>query len=121
MEFVVEVYKNSTHWNYHQTFRHITILTNKKGNILSFGVNGHKTHPLTRIHGYRNESIHSELDAYLKIRHFEFEFNLINFRLNKKLELRNSKPCECCMNWISSSKVLDIFYSTDKGFEQWNY
>lgn len=121
-KFVLDIYRCTTHWNYRQTFRHISLLTDRKGSVISFGVNGYKTHPLTKQLGYRNESIHSELDAYLKVRHYDIKFNLINFRINKQELFRNSKPCDCCLSWLlTSDRVLDIFYTTEKGFEKWNY
>ena len=99
-----------------KNFFHVSIITTKTGQYLSCGVNGTKTHPLNQRFNYRNNEIHSELAAYLGIRWKETPFNLINFRFNKQFELRLSKPCNCCMNLLSTiGNLNEIWYSTNEG------
>lgn len=64
--------------------------------------------------------IHSELSAYKKSRGLldkRKPFNIINIRLNRDGEFRNSRPCSCCYNLLKSLGC-DKFYFTDIcGFE----
>ena len=115
-DFALGIYR-CTNWKEIQSFRHISILTDKRGNVLSFGINGYKSHPLSKKFRYRTETVHSELDAFLKIRHFDIKFNLINFRINNQELFRMSKPCNCCLNFLESTeRLLDIFYTNENGF-----
>lgn len=97
-----------------QSFRHVSIVISGKS-IISIGTNNGKTHTLARERGYRTEHIHSELDAFSKIRYREGKFTLLNFRFNKRGEIRNSKPCVHCTPWCVEF-FDEIWYSTSYGF-----
>lgn len=93
-----------------------------KNKIVAIGANQKKTHPATlkRINGhvvsYRFPEPHSELAVYLKIpkQLLNEKLTLVNFRFNKRGQLRMSKPCVCCYKWCVSS-FNEIYYSTDHG------
>jgi len=96
------------------TFMHVSMIIDGKS-IAAVGTNERKTHPMNRMYGYRTESIHSELDAYLHVMYRNTDnMTLINFRFNKSGDLRMAKPCKCCMAWCATA-FKEIWYSTDKG------
>ena len=99
---------------------HVSLLLTKSGKFLTIGMNMHKTHPLNSRYGWRGTSIHSELSAYLTVRWLSVNFHLINFRFNPKGELRNSRPCNCCVGFLESTeRLLNVYYSTNEGkFEE---
>ncbi len=99
-------------------FKHVSIVTNTKGHILSVGTNRLKTHTSMVQLGYPMAQLHSEVDAFTKLTYNEKKKRLIlvNFRLNVKDELRLSKPCKYCMPWCISA-FEEIFYSTENGFD----
>ena len=90
--------------------RHVSfILSAHTGDILSSGVN----RPSVTIDGaYR--SLHSERDAVLRAGTSVDELVLVNFRLNKSGDLRNSKPCPLCWEWARDT-FSSVYYSTDQG------
>jgi len=105
-------------------FRHISIVL-EKNRVVAIGDNQIKSHPLAAKLAYRFENLHSELSAYIKIRH-EYRTNpalmrphpnkltLVNFRFNNRGELRLSKPCAKCSAWCPL--VFDeIYYSNNLG------
>lgn len=97
-------------------FRHVSIIVSGKS-IVGVGINGYKTHTITQEMGYRNNLIHSEIDAYSKVRHRAGSYTLLNFRFNKHGELRNSKPCRYCHPWCM--EIFDeIWYSTNGGMRK---
>lgn len=93
--------------------KHVSFIL-RKGELVSFGVNKMKTHPLAKKYGYRYNEIHSELDALLKYKGPRDKLVLVNFRFNRYGEMRMSKPCAKCMPWCVA--VFDkIIYSTVDG------
>lgn len=97
-------------------FKHVSIVMSGKS-IVAIGTNGGKTHTLAHKYGYRYNRIHSELDAFTKIRYRDGHFVLVNFRFNNDGELRNSRPCKYCMPWVVEF-FPEIWYSTDKGMKK---
>lgn len=94
-------------------FRHVSLVTYKK-EIMSIGVNSNKTHPKAKEAGYRYECLHSEMDAFLKLPDRNIKgLELVNFRFNKRGELRNSCPCKYCMGWCLPF-FKEIWYSTSE-------
>ena len=99
--------------DYNKQFRHVSIITSGKS-IVAIGENGHKTHTLAQELDYKYYVVHSELDAFSKIRYRNGNFVLINFRFNRAGELCNSRPCRYCMPWCV--EFFDsIFYSNKIG------
>lgn len=96
-----------------QIFRHVSIVISGKS-IVAIGTNSGKTHTLAREKGYRTDYVHSELDAFSKIRYREGSFILINFRFNRRGQLRNSRPCVHCMPWCAEF-FDEIYYSCNDG------
>lgn len=62
---------------------------------------------------------HSEVDAWKKasgILDNRRSFQMINIRLNKAGEIRNSKPCECCFEILKAMGCSKFYYSSSVGF-----
>src|SRR5690606_38750264 len=72
------------------------------GKIVCVGLNKQETPPLH--YGYHDKvsepKIHSELDAYRKLRKRvrinQTDWELVNVRLNRSGEIKISKPCRVC-------------------------
>ena len=63
--------------------------------------------------------IHAEIDAYRKVKgimNHNRDFEIINIRLNKKGEIRNSKPCSCCFKLLKELGCSKFWYSFEIGF-----
>ena len=102
------------------TYQHFSFIVDRN-KIISFGrSNKKKTHTFSQRQGYEYFRIHSELAA---IKDFpdelifieEYGLSIINTRLNKKLELINSRPCLQCMKLLDFVGIRDIIYSNEKG------
>jgi hypothetical protein len=95
-------------------FKHVSIILSNKS-IVAIGVNSYtKTHPFNKFNNYSGEFIHSELDAYCKVRHKNTNLILLNFRFNNQYKLNLAKPCKYCIGWCY--EVFDkIYYSTEWG------
>lgn len=98
-------------------FKHVSIITNKRGHILSIGANRRKTHPLNVRLGYRDVQIHSELDAYSKLSYTDKQkqLYLYNYRFNSNLVIGMAKPCVYCMPWCIN--IFERIYYTDENGE----
>ena len=62
--------------------------------------------------------LHAEILAYRKAKGLlnKQTFEIINVRLNKKGELRLSKPCICCQEILSDLGCKRFWYSWEDGF-----
>ena len=64
--------------------------------------------------------IHSELDAYKKLRKIvpigKVQWSLINVRLNRSGEMKNSRPCHVCQEWLSQVGCTEVYYTTEAGW-----
>lgn len=86
--------------------------------LVSLGLNRRKTHPLANVYGYRNNELHSELDALIRVpRHQRDGLVLLNFRFSPKGDLRMSRPCPLCLPWCKATFV-EIHYSIPDGMVQ---
>tara|TARA_Y100001938_G_C8040308_1_gene405820 strand:- start:674 stop:1039 length:366 start_codon:yes stop_codon:yes gene_type:complete len=95
--------------------KHVSIIV-YKNKILAAGVNRAKTHPKAKEYGYMFGELHSELDAVRKIEPQE-GLILVNYRMNRFLEFRNSKPCSKCMPWCLAL-FREIYYTTNEGMRK---
>lgn len=93
-------------------FRHVSIILSNKS-VVAIGTNSYsKTHPFNKIHRYRGDYIHSELDAYCKVRHKNQNLILLNFRFDAYWNLALAKPCKYCLPWTIEI-FHKIYYSTN--------
>ena len=99
--------------------KHISLITDRKGNVLSVGTNDRKIHTEAAKIGYLFDEVHAELDAMLKLKpHLRNNKNLVllNFRFNRFGDLRMSRPCSKCMPWCKAL-FKRIIYTTRDGYE----
>ena len=94
--------------------KHVSLIL-RKNQVVSVGTNDNRTHPLAKKYGYRNDEVHSELDALLRYRGPKDGLTLVNFRFNPKKQIRMSRPCPICIGWCLAI-FDDIYYTTSKGF-----
>ena len=102
-------------------FRHAAICLDGKGRIVSYATNSRKTHPLQAEYARRTGkeqkvSLHAEIAALIKAR--EDIETVVVARINKRGELRNSRPCPICKLALEEAGVEEVWFSTDKGFEK---
>ena len=95
------------------------------GKIIEWGVN-HAGVP-RKHYGYHNRlddptfkpKTHSEADAWKKARGLldkQERWSMINVRLNRRGELRNSKPCLCCYGLLTALGCEYFYFSTNETF-----
>jgi len=103
-------------------FHHYSFVI-QRGKVIEWGVNRCGPPPIG--YGYSRDfgKIHSETDAYKKAKGLldpTHTFDIINIRLNKHGDLRMSKPCRCCTNFLRSMECSNVYFSTDVGFARLN-
>jgi hypothetical protein len=62
-----------------------------------------------------HQKIHSEYIAYKKARGLlnkQKTFQVVNIRLNKQGNLKLSKPCSCCNNFLKAMGCKTVYFST---------
>ena len=92
---------------------HISLIV-RKSQLLAIGSNNWKTHPKTVKYGYMYPYLHSELDAFRKIKMPTDRMILYNFRFSKTGKLGMARPCQFCMPWCTH--VFDkIIFSNEEG------
>lgn len=93
-------------------FKHVSLVFHKK-QLVAVGTNVLSTHPVATQYGYRFDNPHSELKALMGTKHRK-HLTLINYRFNKRGELKNSRPCKICSTWVPL--VFDnVYYSNEQG------
>jgi len=102
-------------------FRHAAICLDNKGRIVSWATNSRKTHPLQAEYARRTGkeqkvSLHAEIAALIRARD-DIE-TVVVARINKRGDLRNSRPCPICRLALEEAGVKEVWFSTDKGFEK---
>jgi hypothetical protein len=98
-------------------YKHVSLVV-KQGKILAVGTNIFKGHTEAVRRGYTFPEPHSELRAYMRVPYTQRDkITLVNFRFNKRGELRMSKPCVNCLPWVSTV-FKKVYYSTNEGMVQ---
>jgi hypothetical protein len=98
---------------------HVSLIV-RKNQLVAIGTNNWKTHPKTVEYGYMYPYLHSELDAFRKIKTPLDKLVLFNFRISKTGKLGMSRPCKFCMPWCS--QVFDrVIYSNENGEYQYGW
>jgi len=101
--------------------RHACICLDSRGRIVSYATNSRKTHPLQAEYARRTGkpqkvSLHAEIAALIRARS-DVE-TVVVARINKRGELRCSKPCQICSLALQEASVSEVWFSTDAGFEK---
>jgi hypothetical protein len=93
---------------------HISLII-RKNELLAIGTNEWKTHPKAVKLGYKYPWLHSELDAYTKLKDKDLDkLTLINLRFSKTGKLGMALPCKYCMPWCEQI-FNTIVYSDENG------
>lgn len=97
-----------------------SVITDRKGNVLSIGQNSYtKTHPL-QFHAARNQGkeqacfLHSEIAALVRLgRNVHKARNIYVARLDKQGNVALAKPCVVCQSVIDSLN-LNVMYTENE-------
>jgi len=85
--------------------------------IISFGFNTSKTHPLqksiaVKVKASKRECLHAEVDAILKAKKTDLSrATLLVIRIKKDGSLGIAKPCSVCSSLIKKVKIKKVIYS----------
>lgn len=100
----------------------------KKNKLIAIGQNNpEKTHTQALLLAkrfnldYQHPYLHAETDLISKLwgkYYIDDSLKMVIVRLNKKGQLRNSKPCEKCEVVLSALGINKIWWSTDYGFDK---
>lgn len=100
--------------------KHWTAIVHKRHGIIGWGSNSKKTHPIAYKYGHRFDNIHSELASYISMdscyKNYEIlrkNCYMLNLRMNRFFELRNSLPCPNCQKFIMTTGIKHVYYSTN--------
>lgn len=104
--------KKHPQWSCYKHFSFV-IQDNK---IVEWGMN-RSAEPLI---GYPSHGkLHSECDAYFKARGLldnSKPFIVVNIRMGTMGQLKLSKPCACCQQFLKRLNCREIWFSTELGF-----
>lgn len=104
--------RNHPEWN---CYKHYSFIY-QNNQLVEWGCN-RRGSPLIGYPSYGK--IHSETDAYSKAKGLLIKnkpFEVVNIRLNKSGELRMSKPCNCCFNFLMNVGCKAVWYSNEIWF-----
>ena len=83
--------------------------------IIEWGTN-RRGSPLMFLGYQKHTKMHSEVDAYFKAKGImNGSFEVLNIRLTKSGEIKNSRPCQCCFDFLKGMGCKRITFSTDIG------
>jgi tRNA(Arg) A34 adenosine deaminase TadA len=118
--------KNSTHPLRRQGWKYIHwSFVVQDGKILSVGVNRNAGIEVM-LPGLRDgKKIHAEQDAYRRVEEgknrlqLQRKWYMVNVRLNRKGEVRNSDPCYRCRYLLMWLGIDRIIFTIDEGWATW--
>jgi len=96
-------------------YRHFSfIIQNHK--ILEWGTN-RRSSPLTFLGFPSHSKMHSEVDACYKAKGImsKDDFEVVNIRLSKKNNIKESQPCKCCYAFLKHLGCKKIWFTTTTG------
>lgn len=97
-------------------FLHFSFIV-QANQIVEWAMN--RTHTPPQYMGYYDYSkLHSESLAYKRAKGLlrkDESFEIVNIRLDRKGNFRNSLPCLCCMRWLKELGCRHILFSTNAG------
>lgn len=97
--------------NYH----HFSFIV-QNNKIIGYGTNKTVPKGMMKIFGYKQTSkLHSETNVFFKCRSLigKDPFEIVNIRLTRTNKIRNSHPCECCMNFLLGFNCKSVYFTTD--------
>lgn len=112
-----ELYQKCTDEYRGSSCRHFSFII-VRNKIVEYGVNRHRNLGEMKSLGYKDFSNeHSEFAAWRKAKGLvmDNDFEIVNTRINRDLQLMHSKPCPCCQNFLSNLNCKGIYYSNEVG------
>lgn len=113
----LELYQKHENEYRGSTYRHFSFIV-VRNKIVEYGINRHRNLGEMQHLGYRDFSNeHSEFAAWRKAKGLvkDQEFEIINTRVNRDMQIMHSKPCQCCYNFLSNLNCVGIYYSNEIG------
>lgn len=110
---------------------HIGCVAVYHGNIIGFGCNTNKTHPVQKYYNkFRKPDgeetyivsvpkLHAEINCLNQLRHLDINYAKVKLYIYRKRNDRPygmCRPCESCMAAIRDLGIRDIYYTTNDGF-----
>ena len=89
----------------------------QSGKVVEWGMN-REGKPPSFLGFDKHSKLHAEVVAYRKARGLLDKlvpFQLINVRINRSGELRNSYPCPCCLGYLETLNCSEVWFSTNAG------
>lgn len=100
-------------------------IIDRKNNIISYGFNRYKTHPLQSKFSSNPHSIflHAEIDAIVnllrRIRDEDFQkHSLLVARVWKNGNTANAKPCRGCQEALQTYNIGTILHTSSQGWNE---
>lgn len=97
----------------------------RKNRLVEIGINRDRTHPIN-LHNplvcrrtgrvvSENKKICAELAAFISLKNktnYEFkDISIVNVRIDRKLKIKNSRPCSSCESLFNYLTPKEIWYS----------
>jgi hypothetical protein len=120
-ELIERAYKACT-FERGRTF-HVSYIV-RRNKILATGFNDeYKSATISRKYGAPTESLHSEMDAFIKYSRLYgidaleacTHLNLYNVRIDRLGRIRIARPCGACQRLIRYMDFNRVFYTTNEG------
>lgn len=98
--------------------KHFTYIINKN-KIVSLGFNHYrKSHPLGKLYGLHDGTLHSEVAAITRFQGRPADLmyhSLVNVRVNREGDVQMSRPCQFCRRMLSSFGFNEVWWTTPDG------
>ena len=92
----------------------------QRGQIVEWGTNRVGNPPMSL--GYKKwQQRHAETEAIRRARGIldrNQPWEIVNIRINRLGEVRNSKPCECCERALQIVGCSRVWFTSEKGFQK---
>ena len=123
VEIAYALFKPTEHE--HRVF--VACLCWRKNRLVQVGINQDKTHPINARYNplicrrtgriiTENKGVCAELDCFLNLKkktNYNFrDLSIINVRIDRKMEIKNSRPCSSCSSLINYVSPRELWYST---------
>ena len=97
-------------------YHHFSFIV-QNNTIIEYGTNHGNKNQYSRFY-YDRSKVHAEACAYKKAKGLlsNEPFEIVNIRLSKSGDLRLSKPCICCVNFLTVVGATSVWFSTADGF-----
>lgn len=105
---------------------HVGCIAVYQGQVVGFGYNCNKTHPVQKFYNrFREDSdgllpkLHAEINCVNQLKWLDINFSKVKlyiYRIGNDREFRIARPCPSCMAAIKDLGIRDIYYTTNDGY-----